>query len=397
MAGPHVLIAGAGIGGLTAALALLKAGVDVDVYERAPELGEVGAGLHVSPNGSRVLFALGLREPLERAAARPKERVIRLWNTGEGWNLPGQDEGASERYGSPYLLLHRADLHAALVDAVHAAKRDAIHVACSVTDFEDEGSAIRARLADGREVRGNVLVGADGIRSTIRHKLLGPDRPRFTGAIYWRGLVPIERVPIRARTSSAGWMGPNNYITIYPVRAGTLLNFNGSAPRSDWQTESWTERGAKSEIEADYAGWHDEVQAIIRNIDIPYKWGSFLRDPLPQWTRGCVTLLGDACHPMLASLGQGANMAIEDGLMLARALGTDRADLAAALQRYEAVRRPRTTQVVAHSNAQDSRRLRPQLADPIAARQYMDELWAPKKVYDWYDWIFGYDAVTAAV
>lgn len=397
MAKTHIAIAGAGLGGLTAALALLRAGFDVDLYERSAQLGEVGAGMHLSPNGARVLFSMGFEEPLRRLSARPRERVIRLWNTGEGWHIPGQDENASERYGFPYMLMHRADLHGMLADAVRGEKPDAVHLSCSVTGYDQDERGVRLRLADGSEARADALIGADGVRSVIRQQMLGPDKPRFTGAIYWRGLVPIEQVPERARITSAGWMGPQNFITIYPVRSGTLLNFNGSAPRAEWNTESWTEVGTTEEIVADFAGWHDEVQQIIRNIAVPYRWGSFVREPLPRWTEGRVALLGDSCHSMLPSLGQGANMAVEDAMILARAFSLEAGDPAAALARYEAARRPRTTRVIEQSNAQDSRRLRPELADPVSARKVMDELWAPKKVLDWYDWIFAYDAVAGTI
>ena len=173
--------------------------------------------------------------------------------------------------------MHRADLHAILVAGVLALKPQAIHLRSQCSGFSQTGDGVELHLADGRRIAGDALVGADGIKSVVREQLFGPDTPRFTGSIYWRGLVPIERVPERARTAAAGWVGPNGFITVYPVRRGELLNLNGSAQRDDWRVESWTEPGTQAECLADFAGWHDDIQQIIRNIDTPYKWGSFLR------------------------------------------------------------------------------------------------------------------------
>ena len=394
---PHTLIAGAGIGGLAAGLALLRHGFDVDLYERSAELKEVGAGLHLTPNGARVLRELGLAKAIDDVADRPKTRVMRLWNTGEGWDIPGQDLHAEARYGAPYLMMHRGDLHSILVEALRQAKPDAIHLNSECVGFTQSARDVTLELAGGRRVVGDALIAADGIKSVLRERLFGPDRPHFTGAIYWRGLAPIERVPERARTCAAGWLGPRGFITIYPVHRGELLNFNGSARRGDWQIESWTERGTHEECLNDFAGWHEEVQEIIRNFIVPYKWGSFLRDPLKHWTVGRATLLGDAAHSMLASLGQGGNSAIEDGLVLARCLAAYRDDVPHALQRYEAARLERTTRLIEASNAQSARRLNPALEDPVAARKYMDSLWSAPKVSEWYDWIFEYDAMRVPV
>jgi salicylate hydroxylase len=396
MSAPKILIAGAGIGGLTAGLALLRKGFDVTIYERASELKEVGAGLHISPNGSRVLFSLGLGPKVEASSRQPERRVMRLWNTGEGWPLPNQTAMAIERYGAPYLLMHRGDLHAILVDAVQSAKRDAIMLNAECVGFDQDGREVTLHLADGSLAKGDALISADGIKSTLRRALFGPDHPRFTGSIYWRGLVPIERVPERSRAEAAGWMGPKNFATIYPVSVGRLLNINASARRDDWSEESWTAKGDREEFAQDFAGWHSDVQQIIHAIDQPYRWGSFLRDPLKQWSVGRVTLLGDACHPMLASLGQGANMAIEDGCVLASCLAQAGSDVEGALRAYEGARIARTTRVVEASNKQSGMRLNEALYDPEQARAYMDSVWGAGSVSNIYDWIFEYDATRAA-
>jgi len=393
---PHVLIVGAGIGGLTAALALLERGFDVDVYERSPELREVGAGLHVSPNGSRVLRELGLAERYLRDGVQPTARYLCLWDSGQTWEIPNHNSGAEARFGSPYLCLHRGDLHAMLVDGVRARKPDAIHIARTCTSFVDDGSGVTVTFEDGETVRGDILIGADGIHSVIQKQLFGPAEPKFTGYVAWRGLVPMEQVPERFRTSAANWISTTGSITLYPVRRGELLNFIGNIEREDWRVESWIVPGTIEECARDFAGWHDDIQKLIQGLGTPFKWGVFTRDPIPQWTKGRVTLLGDACHSTRPTLGQGANMAIEDGLILARALEIYD-DPESALSHYEAARRPRCTAIVQKSLEQASRRHAKDLADPVTAARYIESQWSPDKVVEWYDWIYGYDAATVAV
>jgi salicylate hydroxylase len=393
----HILIVGAGIGGLTAALALLGKGFDVDVFERAPELKEAGAGLHCSPNGSRVLIALGLQETMERVAVKQEDRDIRLWNTGETWRFPNHGASSAERYGAPYLLMHRGDLHAMLVNAVRTAKPAAIHVNARCVGFEQDGNGVELELESGARFRGNALIGADGVKSLVRSQLFGHDNPAFTGRLAWRGLVPIDWLsePLR-RAVSTNWIGPNGSVTTYPVHKGELFNFVALVNREDWQVESWTEEGTKEECARDLDGWHEDVHEIIRSIEVPYKWGLFLREPLPRWSVGRTTLLGDACHPMLPYLGQGANMAIEDGLMLARCLEAYD-DVEVALSHYEQVRAPRTSTIVNRSTEQGTRVNRPELADAAAAGRYISAQWSNGTIAQWYDWIFDYDATAASL
>lgn len=389
-----IVIVGAGIGGLTAALALMRHGHAVEVYERADHLREVGAGLHLTPNGARVMQWLGLGEQLERATGRsPGQRLMRLWSTGQAWPLPGHGSDAVERFGAPYLLMHRGDLHDLLVDAVRGLDADAIRVGSECVEVRQEAGAAEAVFADGEVARGRAVICADGIGSRSRHQLFGPANPRFTGYIYWRGLIPMDLVPDSSRNQSAGWVGPDNFITVYPVRGNSLLNFNGTARREKWSSESWTEEGSREEMIADFAGWHPDIQAMIENIDRPLRWGSFLRDPLSTWVDGAVALLGDACHPMHSSLGQGANSAIEDAAVLARCFA-EFEDTADALKFYQSTRVPRATQIVEASNQTRADRLSPLLADPTTAVAEMQRQWSPDRVAKNYDWIFSYDATT---
>ena len=319
---PHVLIAGAGLGGLAAAAALLQRGFDVDVYEQAPELKEIGAGVQISANGTRVLFELGLEEPVRNWGVRAVDKEIRLWNTGQTWSLFNRaSDTIGERYGVPMFLLHRGDLHKALVDAVRAIKPNSIHVGHRCAGFEQDAEGVALKFEDGTSANGDVLVGADGLHSQIRRQLFGAAVPRFTGQVVWRGLVPMDSLPeYQRRMVATNWIGPSAHVTCDPVRRGELFIVVGQVDRTNWQTESWIEEGTHAECLADFQGWHPEVQSMLENTTTLYLWGLFLRDPLEHWSKGRVTLLGDACHAMLPYLGQGANSALEDGFVLARSI-----------------------------------------------------------------------------
>jgi salicylate hydroxylase len=392
-----VLIAGAGIGGLTAALALLRSGIDCEVYEQASELKEIGAGLQLSPNGNCVLFNLGLEEDVRRAGVQTKDKEIRLWSTGQRWSTLDPKAGSPEqRFGYPMFLMHRGDLHAMLVNAVRREKADAIHLNARCVEVEqDEGDegGVRLKMEDGRTAAGDVLIGADGLHSRIRQKLFGPAAPKFTGVLAWRGLVPIERLPEHLRRpASSQWLGPRGHATCYPVRRGELLNFVGEVERDDWQVESWVERGSVEECLGDFAGAHEDLRQIIENTDTLYKWAIFLRETLPKWSVGRVSLLGDACHATIPFLGQGANMAIEDGMVLARSLAKYRDDPVTALARYEQARVERTRSIVQRSADMAQTYHNPALADPQSAGQYVESNWNPDKIRNRYDWIYQYDA-----
>lgn len=393
-----VVMVGAGIGGLAAALSLLRRGIDVDVYERAADLKEIGAGLTLSPNGTRLLIKMGLGRQLEEIAVRSQTRELRLWNTGQAWTLPDQGATSESRYGAPYVLLHRGDLHNMLATAVRGLKPNAIHTGYNCESVRHDTGMVQVNFTNGAVVTGDVLVGADGVHSVVRKTLHAIAKPRFSGNVFWRGMVPIELVPERERHISGSWISPSGNVTVYPVRGGHLLNFVGTVKRPDWGDEhSWTEEGTKEECLADFDGWHENVRAIISNIEVPYKWGSYVFETVKNWSIGRTTLLGDACHAMPPSLGQGAVMAIEDAVVLARCLERNPDDPVRALQRYQAVREPRARAVVDKSWAQSKRRHNAALAHPDTAVPYINEHWAPNKVSDWYDWIYEYDAETAGI
>lgn len=388
-----VAIVGAGIGGLVAALALIQKGVAVDVYEQAPELRELGAGLQLSANGTRILIALGLGEAVEQISCVPEGKEVRLYNTGQTWKLFDLGEASVEKYGAPYWMAHRGDLHKILVDAVEQARPGAIRLAHKLVSFEQSADSVSMRFANGVTATARALVGADGVHSAVRQVLFGDMPAEFLGVAAWRGLVPMERLPKHLqRLVGCNWVGPGGHIITYPLRGGKLLNFVAALERDNWAVDSWTERGTREECAADLVGWHEDIQEIVRHIDIPYKWALLGREPLQQWAVGRVTLLGDACHPTLPMLAQGGNMAIEDGMVLARCLA-GQADVAAALKQFEAARVERTSQIVRRSTEAAKRFHNPALADPVGAAAYVDREWTPEKIEARYGWLFAYDAL----
>ena len=391
----RVLIAGAGIGGLTAALAALRQGHEVEVYEQASELKEVGAGVQLSANGTRVLYALGVGEELKSLSCEATGKEIRLWNTGETWKLFDLGKVSIERYGFPYFTVYRPDLLDVLARAVRRLKADAIHLGRKCVGFTQTDGEVRLDLEDGTTAKGDALIGADGVHSPIRQTLFGADKPQFSGIIAWRGIIPMERLPARmARRVGVNWVGPGGHVVHYPLRGGAVLNFVGALERTDWQIESWSARGTTEELAADYRGWHEDIQTLIRNIPVPNKWALMARPPMPRWTVGRVTLLGDACHSMVPFLAQGAVMAMEDGLILARVLTELDGDVASRLARYEEARRERTRRAVEGSADNIARFHNRALADPVGARQYVEREWAGHNVASRYEWLFRYDALT---
>ena len=390
-----LLIAGAGIGGLTAALAALRRGLDVEVYEQAPALKEVGAGLQLSANGTRLFYALGVGEELKALSCEASGKEIRLWNTGETWKLFDLGQVSVERYGYPYFTVYRPDLLGVLASAVRRLKPDAIHLGAKCLGFSQSDAKVQLQLTD--ETReGDALVGADGVHSSIRQALFGPDKPQFTGVIAWRGIVPMDRLPSHmARMIGSNWIGPGGHVVHYPLRGGQVMNFVGALERADWQVESWSARGTTEELAADFEGWHEDVHALIRNLPEPHKWALMVRPPMPRWRVGRVTLLGDACHSMVPFLAQGAVMAIEDGFILSRCL--QEFPLPEALVRYESARRERTRRAVEGSSDNIQRFHNRALADPVKAREYVEREWARQSVAARYEWLFRYDATTAAL
>ena len=391
---PKILIVGAGIGGLTAALALLRRGFPVEVFDQAPALSELGAGIQIAANGSRVLRELGLGDEIERIGITAGQVDLRVWNSDERWRM--QDHGtAAARYGSPHYTMHRADLQEMLRCAVEREDPSAIRLGARCTGFDTSANGVTLSLADGERITGDAIIGADGIHSVVRQTLFGADKAEFTGFMAWRGLCPKETLP-PALMRHGGWIAPASHIMHYPVRKGALLNVIAVVERSDWQKESWYDRGTHDEWLADFPGWHDDARAMIASTDQPFKWALMVRMPLPRWSVGNATLLGDACHSTLPFLAQGGSMAIEDAYVLARCLD-EFGDIETALKRYEVARLERTKGIVLAAVDQKDRLHGDALKNTDTAKQHVDEKFGAAAMQRLYDGIYSYDAMTVAI
>ena len=347
-----ILIAGAGIGGLCAALALAKRGFKVELFEQAATLSELGAGLQLSPNAMQVLNELGLGEPLRALAFSPSNATMRHYQSGAEYVSIPLGKQCISRYGAEYLHVHRADLQQVL----HQSALDfGVHIQLNaqVIGYQQAANGVQLLLANGEPIPGDVLLGADGIRSRIHTQMLGQTEAQFTGQVAWRGTIPTARLPKGLVKPNANlWVGPGRHFVSYYLRCGTVLNFVAVEERSNWTQESWHQRGDLRQLRGAFSDWHPQVSEVLAAADECFLWALFDRPPLAKWVDGKVALLGDACHPMLPFLAQGAAMAIEDAYVLAAML--DRyADTATALQAYQDQRLPRTRKIqgMARANA----------------------------------------------
>jgi salicylate hydroxylase len=349
-----VLVIGAGMGGLTAALALQKLGFKVKVYEQAAALGEVGAGLTISPNATRALEFVGLGPFMAEAADKPSSGALVHYRTGDVLTKTQRDGSFLEQYGAEYYQIHRADLHDALVAAVRANDENAILLSHAFDTLTQNETGVTATFTNGETVSGDLLIGADGSRSAVRASIIDTVAPKFTGQAAFRGMVPAEAVkPYMTIANSTTTMGPGHIFTRYYLRHEALVNVVGIAKTEAWKEEGWSIPATREEFLTEYQGWNENVIGIINAIpkDKLFKWALFDRDPIPEWTVGRATLLGDAAHPMLPFLGMGAAMALEDGVVLARCL--EKYDSPAeAYAAYEEARKERTKGVLLDSRKQ---------------------------------------------
>jgi salicylate hydroxylase len=382
----RVAIIGAGLGGLAAAAALRQHGLEVVVYERAPQLGEVGAGIQLGPNAVKVLRALGVERALRPLACEPTNMVSLAGDDAHlRFREPFKATYAA-RFGAPYLTAHRADLHRVLCECVPP---DIIRLDAQCTGVSSDGAHAVATFEGGGPIEADVIVGADGINSTVRESLFGVQPVRFTQQMAWRCIVPIECVPTRVgpggtvavgRDEYVGWIGPDGHVICYPIRGGALYNIFAGHVTDQWVDESWVVPSSIDELLEGYRGWNEALLGMLGNVVECFKWGIRDRDPLPRWTKGPITLLGDAAHPMMPTLAQGAAMALEDGYALARHLVLHRDDPQRGLAAYEAERRPRASRVVLQAREQFQNNRKSPAPPPLSR-----------------DWIFEHDATVDIV
>lgn len=392
----EVAVIGAGIGGLAAAIALAQRHARVRVFERADALGEVGAGIQLGPNGVAVLEALGLRDAAERVASLPASVELRDHRAGRRVARLPLGQAFVARYGRPYWHLHRADLLAVLAAGAAEAGVEIV-LGTGIEAVEAEGQRPRLRGAGDAPVAADVLIAADGIRSSVRRELFAATEPRFTGHVAWRGLVEAARLPASALPEGARVaMGPGRHVVSYPLRGGELVNFVAVEERKDWAAEGWTEPDDPEAPRRAFAGWDADTVALLAAVERTYLWGLFDHPPLPRWVRGRVGLLGDACHPMLPFLAQGATMALEDAWVLAAEL-----DVAETPERglmaYEARRAPRTARVQRASlrNGRLWHLGRPGARKAAHLGLGVASAVAPKLLMGRFDWLYGADVVSA--
>ena len=339
-------IAGAGIGGLAAAIALRRAGHDVIVFEQARQFARVGADINLTPNAVRALDGLGVGEAARVTAARPTHRISRSYDSGEETSRLEMAETAEQKYGAPQLTIHRADLLAALTEAVPA---ECIQLGRRVQAIAQDAQGVTVRFEEGDEMRVDALLGADGIHSAVRTAMFGAESPRFTGIVAYRAVVPADRLQgVPNLGAFTKWWGPNpqSQIVTFPLNRGKDIFIFATTAQDSWHLESWTAPGSVEELRAQYADYHPEARALLDACDTVLKTALYERDPMPAWTQGRLALLGDAAHPMLPFMAQGAGMAIEDAVVLARHLeGAAPQTVSAALERYAAARMERAAKV----------------------------------------------------
>ncbi|CAG7589346.1 FAD-dependent monooxygenase [Rhodococcus opacus] len=335
-----VAVCGGGIGGLATAIALRKFGLDVTVYEQTRQFARVGADINLTPNAVRALDGLGIGPAIRESAARPQFRISRTWDTGAETSRLPMGDSAEQQYGAPQLTMHRGDLMTALENRLPSGVVEMGRRVGGVADG-------RIEFTDGSSVSADVIVGADGIHSAVRTALLGREQPTFTGVVAFRAVVPTERVgDLPNLDCFTKWWGPNpsTQIVTFPLNQGKDIFVFATCGQEEWTEESWTTPGSVTELRELYRDFHPEARALLDACDDVLKSALYVRDPLASWTDGRAVLLGDAAHPMMPFMAQGAGMAIEDAVVLSRCLSLFD-DPAVALQAYQETRLQRTSRI----------------------------------------------------
>ncbi len=392
----RVLIVGGGIGGLSAALCAHHFGHHVTVFEKAAEIKEIGAGLQLPPNAMKVFEALGIDDVISQHACQPEAIEARMGKSGRPIFTIPLARQAVEMWGSPYWHIHRADYIQALTDVFNRRVPQSLELGANVVTYKQDNDAITLTLKDGREFSGDVLIGADGIKSQIREIMLGVDKPVFTGSVAWRMVVPVDMLgDYVPNPTTCLWMGKKRHGITYRLRGGKVANFVGVVERDDWQQDGWRERGSRDEALRDFEGWHPILTNLIQSAkpDTLYRWALFDRAPLPRWSDGRAVLLGDAAHPMLPFLAQGAAMAVEDAWALIREISHAARPVEHSLKAYQNLRYERASQVQAKSRANMKTFHQSTWLGQIKT---YGPMWLagrvmPSIVHKGMDWLYGYD------
>jgi salicylate hydroxylase len=369
---------------MAAANALVRRGIDVKVYEQAPQLGEIGAGVLMTPNSLRLLERMGMGPALAKVGAPIGEgsQYYRADGTIVAPILTTDSSGWNGMYG-----MHRADLLSALADALPT---EAVVTGHKCMSFGQDDHGAWLTFDNGETAEADIVIAADGIQSVLQKYVVEPSPPLHSGSVAYRGLIPSERIPSWPSGISQLWMGEGKHFLVYPVRSGSLINYVGFVPSDEQTGESWSAPGDADTLRSAFSGWDPRIEELLAQVETTYWWGLYDREPLATWTQGRLTLLGDAAHPMLPHLGQGANQSVEDGVALAVVLaGTDKDQAPAALEAYEGLRRSRTTEVQLGARANgrrydlDSEDLSERDAEIAASVNFRS-------------WLYDYDAETAA-
>jgi 6-hydroxynicotinate 3-monooxygenase len=362
----RIAIVGAGLGGPAAATLLQTAGFDVQLYEQSPSFSRIGAGIHLGPNLVRILNRIGIGKRVAQQGVNPSAWISRKWDTGEVMLHYPLGEDAARRYGAPYLMVHRGDFHALLMEAV---KPGTLHFGKRLLELDWTGNIIKLRFEDGSRAEADIVIGADGVRSRCRELLVGLERPKFIGYVAYRSIFPMSRLAGMTFEDYVKWWADDRIVLTYYITADRRdMYFVTSSPQAEWPHDTSSVKADMDELRAAFAGFHPEVQKVFAGCPAATKWAQYDCEPLTVWSRSRVVLLGDACHPMTPYMGQGAAMAIEDAAMITRCLQASPGDPDHAIRLYEANRKERTTAVQRLSRTNTWFKTH---ADP--------------------DWVFGYD------
>ena len=366
---PAVAIIGAGIAGLTAAATLRKIGIAAVIYEQAHAFARVGAGIQLNPNAMKLLRGLGLEDRIRRAGFAPEVGYNRVWDTGEVTYLHPMGDAIEQRFGAADVSLHRADLHAALASINPP---DVVRFDKKLVGIDRADARMQLAFADGTRAEADAVIGADGVHSTVLDLVFGSIEPRFSGQVAYRAVYRTERLPA-AIDDRVKWWGKDRHIVSYKINPRRdELYFIASTPEPDFRIESWSSIGSLDQMRAAFEGFHPDARVILESCPEVRKWALVEREPLPRWSEERIVLIGDACHPMLPYMAQGAASSMEDAVVLARCVhDVDLDGFAAAFGRFEANRKPRTSRIA------------------LGARQ---NLWMRTASQTESDWLYGYDA-----